>query len=139
MEKSWRHNPELIGTDPDAKKGHVCYGSMTEEALRHIQKVGVPREIHDYRVFDYRKNAPIAENKKYSIGSIRKSTTKEKCVVCKLSNGRHVGNGGYVRVSLRVMFMVLRAEGEQHIRDDQSPQHVLSNFVCPIIRKRRVK
>ncbi|CAN6884206.1 unnamed protein product [Brassica oleracea] len=39
------------------------------------------------------------------------------------------------------MLMVLRAEGEheEHIRDDQSPQHVLSNFVCPIIRKRRVK
>ncbi|WZZ56877.1 hypothetical protein YC2023_056984 [Brassica napus] len=68
-------------------------------------------------------------------------STKENCVVCKLSNGRHVGNGGYVRVPLRVMFMVLRAEGEheEHIRDDQSPQHVLSNFVCPIIRKRRVK
>lgn len=61
--------------------------------------------------------------------------------MCKLSNGRHVGNGGYVRVPLRVMLMVLRAEGEheEHIRDDQSPQHVLSNFVCPIIRKRRVK
>ncbi|CAH8356022.1 unnamed protein product [Eruca vesicaria subsp. sativa] len=192
-------NPELLDTDPDAKKGHVCYGSMTEEALRYIEKDGVPREIRDHRVFDCRKYAPSAKNKKYSIDSVRtfanlaealdhlhiqpvgaslltcrhlwRKSMKgniyygplspnsqvmgyhgvmivavedykgEWVALCKLSNGRKVGDGGYIRVSLRVMFMVLSAEGEdgEHIRDDPSPQHLLSNFVCPIIRKRRVK
>ncbi|XP_056856963.1 uncharacterized protein LOC130506343 isoform X2 [Raphanus sativus] len=55
----------------------------------------------------------------------------ELVALCKMSNGTEVANQGYVRVSLRVMYMPIFCDIADAVHPTLKPQHLLSNFCCP--------
>lgn len=57
----------------------------------------------------------------------------EQVALCKMSNGTKVADGGYVRVSLEVLYMVIGADskGSEMVRPTPTPRHLLSDFYCP--------
>lgn len=83
---------------------------------------------------------PLAENSQFTgyhdVVIIKVEVVNgEQVALCKLSNGTKVGVGGYVRVSLEVMYLVVGAEGEaaKNIRPTSTPRHLLSDFYCPLM------
>lgn len=64
-------HPDMLGQDESAKPRHICYGCTTIDALDHIKRDGVPRELSGYRQFSCRKVPPSAQNPKIHIDSYR--------------------------------------------------------------------
>ncbi|CAA0231467.1 unnamed protein product [Arabidopsis thaliana] len=183
--------PEMLGKDKHAEKGHVCYGNSIAEALEHIEREGIPKEIPQFRQYKCRRYPPSAHKRKHKIKSVLSFDTldkalahlhiqpvgaalitfpelwrigehiyrgpleentqftgfhdvvivkvdvinREQVALCKLSNGPKIGVGGYVWVSLEVMYMVVGAQDNDKdmLRPSSTPRHLLSDFNCPLM------
>lgn len=57
----------------------------------------------------------------------------EQVALCKMSNDRKVASGGYVRVSLEVLYMVVGAEAKagEVLWPTPTPRHLLFDYHCP--------
>lgn len=76
-----RHvDPDMLGKDEDAGKGHVCYGGTLAGAFEHIEREGIPRELPQHCVFDCSVNPPSANNKKHKIKSLLSFDTLDKAL-----------------------------------------------------------
>ncbi|AEE30194.1 Cysteine proteinases superfamily protein [Arabidopsis thaliana] len=181
----------MLGKDKHAEKGHVCYGNSIAEALEHIEREGIPKEIPQFRQYKCRRYPPSAHKRKHKIKSVLSFDTldkalahlhiqpvgaalitfpelwrigehiyrgpleentqftgfhdvvivkvdvinREQVALCKLSNGPKIGVGGYVWVSLEVMYMVVGAQDNDKdmLRPSSTPRHLLSDFNCPLM------
>ncbi|KAL9857307.1 putative papain-like cysteine peptidase superfamily [Arabidopsis thaliana] len=170
---------------------YVCYGNSIAEALEHIEREGIPKEIPQFRQYKCRRYPPSAHKRKHKIKSVLSFDTldkalahlhiqpvgaalitfpelwrigehiyrgpleentqftgfhdvvivkvdvinREQVALCKLSNGPKVGVGGYVWVSLEVMYMVVGAQDNDKdmLRPSSTPRHLLSDFNCPLM------
>ncbi|CAN6802825.1 unnamed protein product, partial [Brassica oleracea] len=64
-------HPYMLGKDESAQPRHTCYGCTTIDALEHIKRDGVPRELSGYRQFSCRKVPPSVRNPNIHIDSYR--------------------------------------------------------------------
>lgn len=125
--------------------------STLKEALEELKNQPVGADLIDYtglhtpgkRVYygPYTKNFLSIF---YTYHSVIMETLEivdgELCAVCKMSNGEDSGDGGYVYVSLRTVYMPLGAFEEQrkHVRSSSEPMHLLTNFVVPVFDNEKI-